>query len=266
MFWIFALSWFNDEDHVSWQSWAIILITTLISVFVWVMRTNGADKIITIPVRFIWLTFIIWGLWSAWRGRDNDLIEARRNLRFLFIAMVGGTIAIITIIYLIYNIFLDDLTLYIFTITINIIITCITYFLILSIIRAHPKDLFASVERSNLKNLAMDSKQEELKERLERYMVHERPYRNESLTITIVANALGQQEYRLRRLINGKLGYRNFSTFLNHYRLLEVKEALVDPNQIDVSILTIALDSGFGSLAPFNRAFRQTEGITHTIS
>ena len=44
--------------------------------------------------------------------------------------------------------------------------------------------------------------------------------------------------------------------------LAEVKTALVDPSQKEVPILTIALDAGFGSLGPFNRAFREAEGMT----
>jgi AraC-like DNA-binding protein len=41
-----------------------------------------------------------------------------------------------------------------------------------------------------------------------------------------------------------------------------VKSALADPTQKEVPILTIALDAGFGSLGPFNRAFRDVEGMT----
>ena len=68
----------------------------------------------------------------------------------------------------------------------------------------------------------------------------------------------------MRGLINGQLGQRNFAAFLNGYRLEEVKAALVDPEQRQVPILTIALDAGFGSLGPFNRAFREVEGMTPT--
>jgi AraC-like DNA-binding protein len=77
-----------------------------------------------------------------------------------------------------------------------------------------------------------------------------------------VAARVGVPEYRLRRLINQRLGHRNFAAYLNGFRLAEVKAALADPAQRDVPILTIALDAGFGSLAPFNRAFRDAEGMT----
>jgi AraC-like DNA-binding protein len=87
-------------------------------------------------------------------------------------------------------------------------------------------------------------------------------WRDEGLTIAKLAAQLGEQEYRLRRTINGQLGHRNFSAFLNGYRIAEVKSALADPAQRGVPIITIALDAGFGSLGPFNRAFREAEGMT----
>jgi AraC-like DNA-binding protein len=97
---------------------------------------------------------------------------------------------------------------------------------------------------------------------LERAMTVDRAYRQEGLTIGALAQRLDLPEYRLRRLINQALGYRNFNTFLNDYRIAEVKAALVDPSQAAVPVLTIALDAGFSSLGPFNRAFKAGTGLT----
>ncbi|MBB6254391.1 AraC family transcriptional regulator [Nitrospirillum iridis] len=97
---------------------------------------------------------------------------------------------------------------------------------------------------------------------LERAMRLDRAYRRDGLTIGQLAVDLGLPEYRLRRLINQGLGHRNFNAFLNHYRLAEAKAALADPAQAEVPILTIALDAGFGSLGPFNRAFKADTGQT----
>jgi len=52
------------------------------------------------------------------------------------------------------------------------------------------------------------------------------------------------------------MGFRNFSAFLNSYRLKDVVEAFSDPEQAGTPILTIALNAGFQSIATFNRAFR----------
>jgi AraC-like DNA-binding protein len=100
--------------------------------------------------------------------------------------------------------------------------------------------------------------------RLEHLMAAERTYRREGLTIGLLAVRLGMPEYRLRALINDGLGYRNFNAFLNRYRIDEAKVALADPGQLDVPVLTIALDAGFQSLAPFNRAFKADTGLTPT--
>jgi AraC-like DNA-binding protein len=100
--------------------------------------------------------------------------------------------------------------------------------------------------------------------RLERLMTTERAYRREGLTIGPLAAELGVPEYRLRQLINEGLGHRNFNAFLNRYRLDEAKAALADPEQVEVPVLTIALDAGFQSIGPFNRAFKAQTGMTPT--
>ena len=55
-----------------------------------------------------------------------------------------------------------------------------------------------------------------------------------------------------------------FNAFLNRYRIDEAKAALSDPSQRDVPVLTIAMDAGFQSIGPFNRAFKADTGMTPT--
>ena len=95
-------------------------------------------------------------------------------------------------------------------------------------------------------------------------MTVERIYRHEGLTIGALAVKLELQEYRLRQVINEGLGYRNFNAFLNRYRIDDAKAALSDPNQRDVPVLTVAMDAGFQSIGPFNRAFKADTGMTPT--
>jgi AraC-like DNA-binding protein len=99
---------------------------------------------------------------------------------------------------------------------------------------------------------------------LEQLMMQERIFRLERLTIGALAARLAVSEEQLRRAINEGLGYRNFNAFINHYRLEEAKAALADPDQRDVPVLTIAMDAGFQSLGPFNRAFKADTGRTPT--
>ena len=100
--------------------------------------------------------------------------------------------------------------------------------------------------------------------RLDHLMSVERIYRQEGLTITTLAAKLYLPEHRLRQVINEGLGHRNFNAFLNRYRIDEAKAALSDLSQRDVPVLTIAMDAGFQSIGPFNRAFKADTGLTPT--
>jgi AraC-like DNA-binding protein len=105
---------------------------------------------------------------------------------------------------------------------------------------------------------------QKLVDALMRLMADERIYRHDNVTIGTLATKLSIPEYRLRRLINHQLGYRNFNVFLNNHRIEEAKAALADPAQAEVPVITIAMDAGFASLGPFNRAFKATTGLTPT--
>ena len=95
-------------------------------------------------------------------------------------------------------------------------------------------------------------------------MTEQLAYRTEDLSITRLAAQLKVPEYRLRRLINQRLGHRNFNAFVNGYRLDEARAVLADPQRRHLPVLGIALDAGFQSIGPFNRAFKAATGRTPT--
>jgi AraC-like DNA-binding protein len=64
-------------------------------------------------------------------------------------------------------------------------------------------------------------------------------------------------------ILNNHL-HNNFYDFVNAYRIEEVKNKLNDPALKYLTLLGIALDSGFNSKTTFNRVFRQVTGITPT--
>jgi AraC-like DNA-binding protein len=89
-------------------------------------------------------------------------------------------------------------------------------------------------------------------------------WRREGLTIGQLAAELGEGEHRVRRLINQRLGHRNFAEFINAHRVAAAKRRLADPTQARTTIAVIAFDLGYGSLGPFNRAFLAVTGATPT--
>jgi AraC-like DNA-binding protein len=111
---------------------------------------------------------------------------------------------------------------------------------------------------------AFAAEDEALAAALDRAMRVEHAYRDPELSVAGLAARLRVPEYRLRRLINQRLGHRNFSAFLNGHRLAEAREALADPARAHLPVLTLALEAGFGSIGPFNRAFKAATGLTPT--
>jgi AraC-like DNA-binding protein len=89
-------------------------------------------------------------------------------------------------------------------------------------------------------------------------------WRREGLTIGAVAQSLETPEHQLRRLINRRLGHRNFTDFVNSHRVEAAKRRLADPAEARTTVAAIAFDLGYGSLGPFNRAFRAATGATPT--
>jgi AraC-like DNA-binding protein len=105
---------------------------------------------------------------------------------------------------------------------------------------------------------------ERLADTLQRVMATERPYLGEDFTVARLAQRLAVPEYRLRRLINERLGHRNFNAYVNGFRLEDARAALADPARRETPVLAIALDAGFQSIGPFNRAFKAATGLTPT--
>lgn len=97
------------------------------------------------------------------------------------------------------------------------------------------------------------------RQKLEAAMKGARLYRREGLTLAALATELGLGEAALRTLVNQQLGFRNFNDFLHHHRLEEAQARLLAE---DLPILSIALDCGYGSIGPFNRAFKARFGMT----
>jgi AraC-like DNA-binding protein len=263
-FWLFARAWFNDERKVGWPSWMLIIGTMALQiVHIYVVTHRSESRfLIDVALRAVWVSFALAGLWVAWKGRADDMVESRRRLRFWFVLAIGGFVLLVSVMGLITN----DLPSPNFGfVSVNLGIPILTTALCAAMFGIRRDDLFVATEPATPPEPPVDDEaQDRLALRLQTHMQSERPYRDETMTIAKLAGQLGEQEYRLRRLINGRLGHRNFAAFLNGYRLDEVKAALADAEQREVPILTIALDAGFGSLGPFNRAFREAEGMTPT--
>lgn len=122
----------------------------------------------------------------------------------------------------------------------------------------NPKEPLApKYERSGLKE--KDAKK--YLEKLLKYMDEEKPYLDVDLTIHDVSGALDIPRHYLTQVINGLQG-KNFYTFINEYRVEEVKKLLVDKNYRKFTLTSIAYDAGFNSKSSFNSVFKNSTGMT----
>ena len=265
LFWLFARLWFDDRVRVGRRSWLLIggfMALPLIQLGI-IATTGRFSALIWVLVRIGMVGFGVGGMWVAWRGRANDLVEPRRNFRLALIGAIGGFVLWVNGLEVLHT--AGRLTWLPLTLT-QLAIVAVTLAGALGLHAIRTPDLFAAPPAVPVRPQALDQPMaaaaNALVIRLRHVMEHDRAYRAEGFSIASLAARLGEPEYRVRRTINGDLGFRNFTAFLNSYRLREVKAALIDVSQRDVPILTIAIDAGFGSLGPFNRAFRDSEGMT----
>lgn len=259
-FWLFAHVWFSDSKEIGWRRWALVGAFVLLPLYqvVHIRLTGQFSMACWIAVRIGMIGFAGAGLWRAWADRENDLVEPRRRFRKAVVWLIGGFVMWVNLIEMLTKRMEGGVTLRAVT---EFAILVSTFAVSAALYGFANPELFSTPAAQPAPG-ASSPAPSPLAAALQSHMISQRPYRTEGLTIAALAAQLGEQEYRLRRLINGELGFRNFTSFLNSYRLAEVREALADPAQREVPILTIALDAGFGSLGPFNRAFREAEGMT----
>jgi len=264
VFWLFTRSLFDDEFRLRWWHgwiWAAVAAFSFAGC-VWI-APNGHVRLSVTLVNLIVLGFIALAVGQMITSWPADLVERRRRVRVFIvcaIALYGGVNAVLQIVAIGHHV--GELAE-----TINAgVLACIVAAIVYAMMRVDGADLFPVAAGpapaiAPSQPMAGDQK---LIDALMRLMADERIYRQENVTIGVLAGRLKIPEYRLRRLINQRLGYRNFNVFLNNHRIEEAKAALADPAQAEVPVITIAMDAGFQSLGPFNRAFKAVTGVTPT--
>lgn len=97
--------------------------------------------------------------------------------------------------------------------------------------------------------------------RIETFLDRDEFYTRPGLKVADLSVALGEPDYRISQVISGVMEHANFNRLINARRIAKARIALADPERRDQQILAIALDCGFNSIGPFNRAFKN-DGMT----
>lgn len=273
--WLLSLKLFDDNFHISqvrlrfWVFAGTALIMRSIGSYYahYAIDLSVFSNVITwVYSQLVLLGFSIAAIYVAAEGWKSDLVVERRLERVIFVfcvatllllmmgnrsvwvfnAIAAGTgfraTPLSPIVYSIYAYFVTVvLFLWIFRV-VN-----------LSVIRGPVEPALDKEKNEQL------VRERELSIQIKAVMEEQKLYHEPSLTVPALAERLVSQEYLVRRAINNHMGFRNFSAFLNYYRINETVQLLVDTKE---PITNIGLNVGYASLSSFYTAFKAINHMT----
>lgn len=234
-FWAFAIELFGDRSRLEPVRFAPA-IALLVVAMVGALTSEPVAKLFWMVHNIMGAALMAHVLYVVWSGWRNDLVESRRRLRGPLLGLGAFYVLVVAAVQFGEIVWrpADALS--------PVAAGALFLFGLASIgalLRADA-DLFvprpAAPRPEPAPPATLSGADARLADRLTALMAEDRAYREENLTVAALAAKVGVPEHRLRRLINEQLGFRNFSAFLNEWRLGDAKQALADPAQRDVPI------------------------------
>jgi AraC-like DNA-binding protein len=259
MFWLFANAAFDDS--YIWRPWQALVLTAALGVGLaaFLLGSSRLGLGLGLMSRIVSLAFVLAALWIALRSRKGDLVESRRKFRDWLTGLIGlymlGVIAA--------EIALLGKEPTPIVNTLNVAAILVVSHLACHALSIARVNALEAIPNPVPEPVSPKDEEQELLARLNKAM-EEGVYRKNGLSIADLATTLSVGEHALRRLINQRLGFRNFNEFLNRYRVRDACRRLREPETSKLPILTIAIDVGYSSITPFNRAFKELLGMTPT--
>lgn len=262
-FWWFALAMFCDLNRWHWSRLIPFALVFVCAVLVPIEAAQGWVRAAHIFTEGVTAALMLHVIAIIVTGANDDLVERRRKVRTVWVGAISLTVLAV-VVGETWSLFLTPPT-WLVTLEAALLLV-VTSGATLWSLSAQP-DFFPSDRKPALepaeRGSSIAAADRHLASTLQTAMRNE-AWREPGLTVGALAERLGTPEHRLRMVINQQLGYRNFAAFLNEHRIEAARTALSDPVQSSKQILQIALDLGYGSIAPFNRAFRSAVGVTPT--
>ena len=261
---LFGRALLLDDFRMDWREWTVFGVLCCFGV-VSTLSPLGLDwsgaAAATLAFRGLGIAVIAYVAGLAVTGFQNDLVEARRTIRIALALFACVTYALIAALGLVEA----SVTAEAIVFDVSSVIIYGALILWLVSLDADKFDVLARAESSHEppdQSEVVRQRRAMWSDKLDTVLQDGTVWRDPSMTLGKLADTIGLAEHQLRELINSERGYRNFAEFLNGFRLRSAKEALANPTLVDMPILTIAMDAGFGSISAFNRAFRLEVGMT----
>jgi AraC-like DNA-binding protein len=264
--WIFVTEFFQESRKFDWRK-IIPLAVVLINAIVAKLSPPDIARPLWLFHNFITVGLMFHVLVVVVRSWSSDLVERRRLIvtpLYIFASLYSIGVAFVQTMELFTFAPRQPSLFAAFTLLGSSLLGIIVFGQAGPELFGQPKTAQPNSQTRNEPVAPLTPAEKSLAAQLDRLMRVERLYRTPNLRISFLAQQLRVPEHRLRHLLNQGLGYRNFNAFVGQWRIDEARDALADPEQAPVPISTIAIDSGFQSLAPFNRAFKRETGLTPT--
>jgi AraC-like DNA-binding protein len=262
LLWWFCLSLLRDDFRVRAIEW-LGLVALAFAPFVYFLESLGSTLAISGIVNDLGsippILMVGHIIWIALSERNSDLVEHRRQARLW---IVFAPLAALLVSLFSESMESDQLA-SILRNGLGVIPAQLV--LLFWLTQMSPERLqFKAPAKAIPAEPAIDPKDIALHRRLMQAIDGDQVYLRPGLTIESLAELLKAPTHQLRHLINAGMGYRNFASFLNGYRLTHAQAALADVDRARDTILAIAYESGFASLQSFNRVFKEVIGQTPT--
>ncbi len=274
-FWGWTQSIMDDEFKLTLPPVlaGIVLAFTPIAVYA-ILGAAGLNLSIVIH-SVMGIAFVIAALVTILRTWREDLVEARRRLRLIVLVIAG----VYSIVVMGVELFLrgqpaadavqllNGAMLTVLIVTLAMLLTGPSNQMLQAFGWSRTKEsspVTTQLVAVQPAPTATRDLEQELIDSLHAAMTGKAMYRDAELSIAALARFAGVTEKRLREVINRRLGHKNFPSYVNAFRVEEVKARLADTRNNHLPILTLALEAGFGSIVAFNRVFKERYGITPT--
>lgn len=263
--WLFSSVLFEDEPVVPPWRYAVPGAVLALGVAAAALPHSTLRILAWQAYALFSLALVVHILVIAWRGWRSDLVDQRRRLRAPLAAAAAGYTFVETLC----NFGVGDRP-PLPSLVQAVVMAALALGGALALLRVEPLLVQAPTAAGErpvappATTLDLSPADRLVLARLDKAMDENEVWRGEDLSIGTLAALVGAPEHRLRKLINGVLGHRNFADYVNGRRIAAAKVALADPEQALKSVSTIAYELGFASLGPFNRAFRAATGVTPT--
>ena len=201
-------------------------------------------------------TVILLALWEAARDWRPDWPQMEKRLRYGFFGVYGAAVAGGVVFLGGIGAASDALT---EAVQSAALAAVATYVALAFAVRPAPPHAAPS-RRASAPAAEPDAGLRALAARIETEVVTRQAFLTASLKVEDLARRLNEPPYKISRAVTRGLGAANFNQYLNAQRIAHAQRLLTDAPED--SILGVALDSGFASLGPFNRAFKAATGET----